>query len=263
MSTRVKMVLFVIICFSHVLVFGQSKMVSNTDVKPYNPGEKLFYTIKVGPVTGGTASLVLRQVNYNNKNVYHAVAEGKTIGIADRLYNVLDIYESYFDLQTTLPYKTVRNITEGNYKRYQQAYFDHDSGTAYSERLDSVIKIPEGILDMVSVIYYLRGLDYRYIQPGDMLKTMTLFDDELFPFDIRYKGKEEVKTKFGKIMCHRFDPIVEPGRIFRSEDDMTVWMSDDKNLIPVKVRFDLIILSLRVELDQYANLKYPLMFTRD
>jgi len=263
MTTTIKTVLILIICFSNILVSGQSKMTVNNNIKPYNPGETLFYTIKVGPIHGGVGSLVLRQVTYNNKIVYHAIAEGKTIGLTNRIYNVLDIYESYFDVNTTLPYKTVRDITEGNYTRYQEAYFDHESGTAYSERLDSVIKVPEGIMDMVSVLYYLRGLDYRNMKPGDVLKTMTLFDDELFPFDIRYKGKEEVKTKFGKIMCHRFDPVVEPGRIFKSEDDMTIWLSDDKNLIPVKVRFDLIILALRVELDQYSNLKYPLMFTRD
>jgi hypothetical protein len=100
-------------------------------------------------------------------------------------------------------------------------------------------------------------------KPGEVLKTITYFDDELFPFQIRYKGKEDVKTKFGKIKCYRFDPVVEPGRMFDSEDDMTIWMSADKNVIPIKVRFDLLVGSLRMELDEFSNLKYPLMFKRD
>lgn len=262
MSTIIKTILIIFICFNHFLVSAQSNLISVNE-KPYNPGEELFYRIKVGPIHGGDGSLMLQQVKYDNRNVFYAVAEGKTIGITNKIYNVLDIYHSYFDIQSTLPYKTIRDITEGNYKRYQEAYFDHESGTAYSERLDSVIQIPEGIMDMVSVLYYLRGLDFRYIKPGDMLKTMTLFDDELFPFDLRYRGKEIIKTKFGKIQCHRFDPIVETGRMFKSEDDMTIWLSDDKNRIPVKVRFDLILISLKIELEQYSNLKYPLMFIRN
>ena len=241
-------------------VSGQFRQ-STKGIKPFNPGEQIFYTFKVGPITGGEGSLILRQTTNGNKVVFHAVAEGKTIGLTDKLFNVTDIYESYFDLNTLLPEKTIRNITEGKYKRYQEAFFDHEAGTAYSARLDSVIKTPEGILDMVSVLYYIRALDYETIKPGDVIHTMTLFDDELFPFEIRYKGKEVVKTKFGKIRCLRFDPIVEPGRIFNSEDDMSIWLSDDRNMIPIKVRFDLIIISLKIELDQYMNLKYPLMFT--
>lgn len=229
---------------------------------PFNAGEQLFYTIKVGPAQGGTASLTVRNVNLNNVLQYHAVAEAKTTGITDMIYNVRDIYESYFDAKTLLPIKSIRNIHEGNYKRYQEAYFDHDAGTAYSTRLDSTINVPPGILDMVSLLYYLRGLDLKALKPGDVLNIMTLFDDELFPFNIRYKGKEEIRTKFGRINCLRFDPVVIPGRIFKTEDDMTIWLSDDGNSIPIRVRFDLIILSLRIEIEQYANLKYPLIFLR-
>jgi len=152
---------FLLFIFCQLNVSGQFNPVSKT-VKSYIPGEQLFYTVKVGPIHGGDASLSLRQANYNSRNVYHAVAEAKTVGLIDRLYGVKDIYESYFDINTSLPFKTIRNIKEGNYKRYQESYFDHEAGTAYSARLDSVIKIPEGILDMVSLrVNYphaLRGL---------------------------------------------------------------------------------------------------------
>ena len=262
MANTYRYIFAFVLTLASLTLHGQFRQSTKT-IKPYNPGEQIFYTMKVGPIHGGNGSLILRQTTNDNKTVYHAVAEGRTIGITDRIFNVRDIYESYFDMNTLLPYKTIRNITEGNYKRYQEAFFDHEAGTVYSARLDSVIKTPAGILDMVSVLYYIRALDYQNIKPGDMINTMTIFDDELFPFDIRYKGKEEVKTKFGKITCLRFDPIVEPGRIFNSEDDMSIYLSDDRNMIPIKVRFDLIIVSLKIEIDQYMNLKYPLMFTRD
>jgi hypothetical protein len=228
--------------------------------KPFKPGEKLTYLVKFGPIIGGTASLTLRQVMYENMLVYHSKAEGKTIGVAEKLYSVKDVFESYFDIKTIKPYKLVRDVKEGTYKKHEEAFFDLSQGTAYSLRLDTVIKVPPEILDMVSLIYFIRTLDLSKMKSGDVLKTITYFDDELFPFDIRYKGKEEVKTKFGKISCFRFDPVVEPGRMFESEDDMTIWISDDKNIIPVKVRFDLLVGSLRIELEDYSGLKYPLVF---
>ena len=110
------------------------------------------------------------------------------------------------------------------------------------------MSVPAGTLDMVSVLFYLRSLDLQNLLPGDVLHPVTFFNEALFPFDIRYKGKETVKTKFGKIKCFRFDPVVEPGRMFASEDDMIIWISDDQNRIPVKVRFDLLVGSLHMEL---------------
>jgi hypothetical protein len=231
--------------------------------KPYKAGEKLIYTVKFGPIVGGTASIYIKQTHFNNIPVYHSVAEGKTVGVAEKLYSVKDVFESYFDINTGLPHKLVRDVKEGNYKKHEEAWFNRKNNTAYSLRKDTTIQVPSEIMDMVSLIYFIRSVNYNHLKPGDVIKTITYFDDEIFPFEIRYKGKEDVKTKYGKIRCHRFDPVVEPGRMFESEDDMQIWMSDDKNVIPVKVRFDLLVGSLRMELEQFANLKYPIVFTQD
>lgn len=242
--------------------FGQYNTSTDKE-KPYQAGEKLIYTIKFGPIVGGTASMVIKQVNYRNTPVYHSVAQGQTIGIAEKLYSVKDVFESYFDIKTGLPVKLVRDVKEGSYKKREEAFFNRKNNTVYSLRKDTTIAVPSDILDMVSLLYYIRNLDYNHLKPGDVIQTVTYFDDEIYPFKIRYKGKEEVRTKYGKIRCHRFDPVVEPGRMFDSEDDMQIWMSDDKNVIPVKVRFDLLVGSLRMDLEQFANLKYPLIFTKN
>jgi hypothetical protein len=226
--------------------------------KPFKAGEKLAYGVKFGPIVGGHATLVLKKVYHNSIIVYHARGEGKTIGIAEKLYSVKDIFESFFDLATILPYKAIRNVKEGKYKKHDEAIFNQASNTVFSTQKDTLIPVPPIIFDMVSLLYYIRSLDLNHIKPGDVLNTVTFFDEELFPFDIRYKGKEEIKTKFGYIQCLRFDPVVEPGRMFDSEDDMTIWLSNDKNHIPVKVRFDLLVGSLRIELAEFSNLKYPL-----
>ena len=100
--------------------------------RPFKAGEKLTYTIKFGPIVGGTASIVIKQVTYKNQPVYHSVAQGKTIGLAEKLYSVKDVFESYFDMQTGLPHKLVRDVKEGNYKKHEEAFFDRKLNTAYS-----------------------------------------------------------------------------------------------------------------------------------
>jgi hypothetical protein len=259
---RVPGLLIGLTSFFTISVFGQFNQVLIND-KPFKTGEKLTYSVKFGPIVGGSASLVIKQTNYKNRVVYHAVGEGKTVGIAEKLYSVKDVFESYFDIKTGLPYRLVRDVKEGNYKRHEEAFMDRTKNTAYSLRLDTVIQVPDNILDMVSLLYFIRSINYNNLKPGDVIRTITYFDDEIFPFDIRYKGKEMIKTKFGKIRCHRFDPVVEPGRMFDSEDDMQIWLSDDKNVIPIKVRFDLVVGSLRMDITEYSNLKFPIAFTKN
>ncbi len=226
--------------------------------KPFKSGEKINYYVKFGPIIGGHATLSLKQSYLDNRMVYYARGEGKTVGLAEKLYSVKDVFESYFDLNTLLPYRAIRDVKEGNYRKRDEAIFYHGNNTVYCVRKDTLISVPDRTMDMVSVLYYLRSLDLQNMTPGTVLHPVTFFNEALFPFDIRYKGKEILKTKFGKIKCFRFDPVVEPGRMFASEDDMIIWISADQNMIPVKVRFDLLVGSLHMELAEYDNLKYPL-----
>jgi hypothetical protein len=238
-------------------ILGQAREIPAKS-KAYLPGEKLTYSLKFSGIQAGQAEIDLQQANYQNKPVYHARATAQTVGLAEKLYSVKDIFESYFDMNSSLPHKAIRNVKEGNYTSYCELYFNHRDTSVFSSKTDSLYRTLPGILDILSSLYYLRGLDPSYFKTGDVIQIVTFWDDEIYPFFLRYKGKEIIKTKYGKIRCHRFDPILEPGRVFKSEDDMSAWFTDDPNFVPVRVRFELIVGSLRCDLDQYSNLSYPL-----
>jgi len=223
----------------------------------FQNGEKLVYTLRYGFITGGQATLTLADDTLSGETLYHGKAIARTVGVADKLFNVKDIYESYFLKDTGLPVKAIRDIHEGNYKYYNEVTFNRDSNTVVSMK-SGIHKMPENIMDMVSVLYYIRRLDYASFKNGDAIKIDTYFGDELFPFEIRFRGTETVKTKLGKFKCYKFVPIVEPGRIFEDEDDMTIWITKDKNLLPVMVSFDMIVGSIKCELIGYENLRHPL-----
>ncbi len=231
--------------------------------KSFVAGEQLKYVIRYGFVHGGEAQSELKLVKYEDKTVYHAKVTAQTTGLAEKLFGVKDIYESYFDTRTNLPYKAIRNIREGNYKYYNEVYYNHEDSSLYSQRSDSVFRVAPDILDMVSTLYYIRSVNIAQLNKGDAIEVITFFGDEIFPFKIRYTGKEIIKSKFGKIECYRFDPVVEPGRIFKSEDDMTIWISADQNLIPVMVQFDMWVGSVKCELDGFSNLKHALKFNKN
>jgi Protein of unknown function (DUF3108) len=252
---RVKNVLALLFVIP-ALSFGQTS--------PYQAGEKIEYTINYGVIQGGVASLELKSDTFGGKEVLHTKLFGRTTGLADAIFRVKDIYESYFEAESGLPVFSIRNIQEGRYKKYNEVIFDHYS------RSDSAILISDltgihltqpGIHDILSCFYFLRNNhlpNYENLKPGDMITIMTWFTDELYPIRLRYLGLDEVRTKVGRIKCLKFDPVTETGRLFKTEEDMSIWFSADKNFLPVKIRFDLLVGAFTAEVEGYEGLKYPL-----
>jgi hypothetical protein len=237
---------------------GWSQIVS------YTAGEKITYTVQYGLITGGTASLELISETLDGKEVWHSILLAKTTGIADAFFKVLDIYESFIDPSTELPVKSIRNIHEGRYRKYNEVLFDHhtraDSAILTSD-LTGIHITPQGIHDILSCFYYFRNhilpVDSN-LKIGGLTTIITWFTDELYPIRLRYIGIEEIKTKAGRIKCYKFNPVTETGRLFKTEEDVSFWFSADKNFIPVKIRFDIFVGAFIVEMTRYEGLVYPL-----
>ena len=221
----------------------------------FQHGEKLEYLIHYGPINAGKGIAELVEADYNGQTVFHAKAIGQTIGLANRLYKIRDVYEAYFDTISFLPVKSIRDINEGRYKRHDEVTYDHKNLKAYSLK-SGEHDIPANIMDMTSVFFYIRNVDFDTMEIGQIININTFFDDELFPFDIRYFGKDRIRIQDTEYNSIKLVPYVEPGRIFESEDDMIIWLSDDDNQIPLRVRFDLIIGSFKCDLVKYSGLKY-------
>lgn len=234
--------------------------------QPYLPGEKITYQIRYGIVGSGVASLEIKEAFYKGKPVWHAAVSGQTTGLADALYKVRDVYESYIDPENDLPVFTIRNIQEGRYRKYNEVGFDHitrsDSTLVFSD-LTGRHTGPKGLLDIVSCFYWFRKYylaDGGELVPGETYTMMTWFADELYPIILRYKGKETIRLKGSRIECHRFHPVTEVGRVFKTEEDMAMWFTADENFLPVKVRFDIFVGSFHVDMTSYEGLRTPLRF---
>ena len=234
--------------------------------QPYMPGEKVSYQIKYGIVGSGQATLEIKEGFYRGKPVWHAVVAGQTTGLADALYKVRDVYESYIDPETDLPVFTIRNISEGRYRKYNEVGFDHSSrsdSTLLFSDLTGQHTGPKGLLDLVSCFYWFRKYYLaagKELVPGETYKMMTWFADELYPIILRYKGKETIRIKSSRIECYRFHPVTEVGRVFKTEEDMAMWFTADENFLPVKVRFDIFVGSFHVDMTNYEGLRAPLKF---
>jgi hypothetical protein len=250
------------ICITGIVLL--ISLCANGQIYTYKPGEKVTYSIQYGFITAGTATLELKTDTFNNREVLHSKIAAKTTGMAEALFKLLDIYESYVDPATELPVKSIRNIREGRYRKYNVVLFDHktraDSSILTSD-LTGVHIAPPRIHDILSCFYYFRNhilpVDTN-LKKGEITTIMTWFCDELYPIRLKFIGMEEVKTKVGKIMCLKFNPVTETGRLFKTEEDVSFWFSADKNFLPVKIRFDIFVGAFTCEVTNYEGLIYPL-----
>ncbi len=232
----------------------------------FRAGEEIEYVIRYGLMSGGEATLSLSLDTLGEKKVYHSVLFGQTTGLPDLIYKVRDTYESYFDTVTLSPYRAVRDISEGRYRWYNEIRYDRIS------RIDSVIIRSKrsgdhitrrDIYDIISCFYLFRENFLARgdtLQTGDVITIYTWFADEYYPIILKYKGEEEIRTRLGKINCLAFNPVTEVGRVFKTEDDMTVWFSNDENYLPVKIRFDIFVGKVLVDLVDFRGLATPIIF---
>jgi hypothetical protein len=244
-----KHIIFLFLTFSASIVFGQ------TDKNNFVPGERLRFVIYYGILDAGVVEADLSSVVYKGVPAYHAKMLARSTGLADKLFKVRDEYQSVFNPVTVLPYTSIRDISEGKYKRFYTDIFNHQTGKVITTK-GIEFDIPPMARDMVTVFYYIRNIDFSKMKDGDLIEIVTFFDDEIFPFDMRYRGTEIVKTRKGSFNCIKLVPVVEPGRIFTKEDDMTIWLSNDQNKVPVRIRFDLKVGSVKCDLIEYSGLKH-------
>jgi hypothetical protein len=248
--------------FLFIAGFGQVpfRQIKN---QAFKTGEILEYRIHYGFVEAGMAQLEVKQElsSYNNRKCFHVVGIGQTKGAFDWFFRVRDRYESYFDSEAFIPWVFIRRVEEGSYSKNQNVTFDHYKKTATSEKV--TIPVPDFVQDLISAFYYARTLDFTNAVPGAVFPIDAYLDDEVFQMNIKYIGKEEVNTKLGTFNCIKFRPLLLEGRVFKEEEDMTVWISDDKNRIVVRAEAEILVGSLKMDLNGYSGLaNYPLSKTK-
>ena len=78
--------------------------------KAFKAGEKVTYRLHYGLVNAGTATISVEDSKYKfgNREAYHIVGEGKSIGSFDWFFKVRDTYETYVDKQGIFPHRFIR-----------------------------------------------------------------------------------------------------------------------------------------------------------
>ncbi|MCK3686205.1 DUF3108 domain-containing protein [Maribellus sp. YY47] len=212
--------------------------------------ERIRFNLKFGFLKGGEAEMVIRDTVFNGKPAFHYYMMGQTTGLAEKLYGVYDIYETTVDAETFLPLKTIRNVKEGNYTRYNETLFYHDVDSIYSQR-SGWRKVPPNLVDMISILFYfLHNQPFDSLNPGDGVTYPTLNADKVSDISVQYLREETVETDIGPIKCYVLSPTVAKGKVLKRADGVRFYISKEKK-VPVFVTFDMRVGALKAVIKSY------------
>ncbi|MFD1294930.1 DUF3108 domain-containing protein [Lutibacter holmesii] len=249
--------------FTNVVLFGQTNINNNQSPKyAFQKGEWLQYRMSYSNfLNAGYATLKIKNSKKNNKAAFHILGDGKTSGLVGLFFKVKDNYQTYIYKESLKPYRFIRKINEGGYTKNKEILFNYNTNKAlvkdFKHNTEKSFSIDNDIQDMLSALYYLRNQDLGSLEINEEIELKLFFDQETYKFKLRFLGKEVLKTKFGAINSLKFRPIVQSGRVFKEEESVTIWVSDDKNKVPLKIKATLAVGSLRADLDGFKGLAHP------
>lgn len=259
MSNLIKRTLLIICCFSISLGLSAQDLpyLKNST---FNAGEIIKYKLKYGFFTAAEASIrvIETDVKFDNKPTYHLSVQGTTSGTFDIFYKVRNRYDSYIDKKTFTPYLYTESIREAKYRRADKARF-YQSEQKVIAKKGTFTSPANQTFDLVSAYYFARNLDLSSTKVGDKFTIYYFIDDEVTPLTIEYIGVETIRTSLGKIRCLKFSPSIKPGRVFRKDSKLYLWVSDDANRIPVKAQAELLVGSIIMEISEASGLNQPLI----
>ncbi len=247
---------------------GGYRVVKNNN---FRRGEKLSYLAHYSFLSAGESVVYLDpQIHtVNSRPCYKVDITGKSVGIFAAMLRINDTWQSYIDTSAMIPHKFYRNIEEGKYRKKETVIFDHFNKTAElrhttnkdPEKVEQY-KIPTNVQDMVSGYYFLRTLDFTNKKVGDTLTIDGFFENKNYKLAIKYLGKDVLSSKVGKVNTEVIVPLMPGNDLFDGKESIKIWISNDANRIPIKIKAKMFVGAVDIDLTKYENLKTPLALVK-
>jgi len=222
-------------------------------------GEELSYRVHYGIINAAKISLKVENkvVEINGRETYHLIADGKTLSTFDWMFKVRDRFESYMDMEFMAPIKYFKSVKEDNYSDIDLVFFDHDKKKIKGKKKN--MDCPAYVQDIIGAMYYARTIDFSAATKNQKFPLDIYLDQEIYNLEFKYVGKETIKSDIGKVKCIKIKPKAVADRVFKDDESITLWVSDDENKIPIRVEASLAVGSLKVDLTGYSGLRNPFL----
>lgn len=230
--------IFFSISFSLFFLFANAQL-SQNETLVYNGSYELS-----GLMTNFAQLTMRSETMQTSKKTYlHLSFEVATFNKWDSYFKIRDLYESYVDPNNYNPSLHKRNVQEGGYTKTEKYTFKPNRTiTSTSRRMSKpeqtkTISISPNTIDVVSMIYKIRLLDFSKIKVGQAVPFTLVFDEKEYKILIKLLGKETVSAgNLGKKECYKLAIAAKTDKL-KGVNKNLIWISNDKNRVPCQIKF--------------------------
>lgn len=233
---------------------------------PYIGGESLTYVVnyKWGAVDTDVGEAVTN-LTYEN-GMFHSIITGRTFKFYDVFFKVREHFESKFYEDPIRPHYFYRDSQEGKYRMRNTFWFNNEDNTVQAkiqkyERTpkDTLLQGNVNTMDIPALFYKVRKIDFDSVSIGVKQPISFVIDDDIYEFYYILQGREVKKIKgLGTFKTLKFAVRLIAGSVFTGEEDMSIWVTDDENKIPLLFESPIIVGRVQGRLVDYKNIKSPL-----
>ena len=199
---------------------------------PFAPGERLSYNVHFGPLKVGSGTMEVRGIDtVRNRPAYHTRFRLQG-GIP--LYNVDDVFESWFAVDDFSSLRFVQDQNEGQKER-QHRYEIYPERRVYDDLADSAGVQPSvaSPLDDGSFVYFVRTVP---LEIGRTYEFDRYFKPDRNPVTIRVLRRERVTVPAGTFDAIVIQPVIKTKGIFSEDGKAELWVSDDDRRMIVQMK---------------------------
>ncbi|MCB0761879.1 MAG: DUF3108 domain-containing protein [Flavobacteriales bacterium] len=162
-------------------------------------------------------------------------------------YEVNSTYVSYTD-STLFPLFFSRKGIEGSEIYDREYYVSGNTATVNDRDEDGQLERKQLELlpcsfDVISAVYYCRAIDFKAMNTGETIPLNLFLDGETYTSYVRYIGIQNwVHPETGITHeCIVFKPWLIDGTVFSEGENMTVFVSNTPDKIPLYIETDLLV----------------------
>jgi hypothetical protein len=222
-------------------------------------GEQLSYSISWGIISAGSANMNARPIP-GGKMEFVSIARNN--GAFKTIYPVADTIYTRVNNNGFLPEIFTKSLHEGSFFSTSVIRFDRAVGKAWlsdtvfkdaartkiKSHVDTSIAIKGWEHCIVSAFYLVRSMD---LKTGKDSYFSAVSGKKRYSLRVIIHEKEIIKTSLGTFRCVKVEPVLQGDGIFKTSGRLFIWISDDERRLPILMKTEITIGSIKAELIQF------------